>query len=376
MSGKKRIVFLTGTRADYSKIHPIICGLDKHQEFETHIFATGMHLLEKHGETIREVLLDHERIFMFNNQSVPFRMDISLANTIKGFSDYLCEITPDMIVVHGDRIEPMAGAIVGSTNNILTCHVEGGEVSGTVDEIIRHAISKLSHIHLVANDEASSRLVRMGEIEKSIYVVGSPDIDLMLSDNLPELNEVLAHYEIPFKDYAIAICHPVTTELDSVNKLAKNFVDALLESNLNYVVVHPNNDPGSDSIRDELKRLNAYNKRIAQYPSIRFSRFLTLLKNCNFVIGNSSLGIREAPVYGIPAINIGSRQNMRSQGRKIFNVEPEKVEILSAIKDARSHPRSKESVCYEFGDGKSVSRILDIFLDSAIWNTPKQKAFS
>ncbi len=376
MDKKKKIVFMTGTRADYSKVHPIICGLDYFREFETHIFVTGMHLLERHGETIREVLLDHERIFMFNNQSVPFRMDKSLANTIQGFSDYISEIQPDMIVVHGDRIEPLAGAIVGATNNVLTCHVEGGEISGTVDEVIRHAISKLSHIHLVANEAASQRLRRMGESEHSIFVVGSPDIDLMLSDELPSLGQVLEHYEIPFREYGIAVCHPVTTELDEVKTLAENFVDALIESGLNYIVVHPNNDHGSDTIRHELSRLTAYSSRVVQYPSIRFSRFLTLLKHSTFVVGNSSLGIREAPVYGVPSLNIGSRQNGRSSGETIVNVGLGKTEILAAIRQVVALPKSPNRACFEFGDGQSVKRIVQIFRESAIWHTSKQKVFS
>jgi len=140
------------------------------------------------------------------------------------------ENRPDLIVVHGDRVETLAGATVGALNNILVAHIEGGERSGTVDELLRHSVSKLSHLHFVAHEEARTRLRQMGELPESIFVIGSPDIDVMLADRLPPLEEVCRHYAVPFRDYAIFIYHPVTTELASLRRNIANTVGALRAS--------------------------------------------------------------------------------------------------------------------------------------------------
>ena len=152
---KKKIVFLTATRADFGKLKPLIRKIENSKFFECNIFATGMHALSKYGNTIREIKKErYKNIYAYINQNDTDKMDIILSNTILGFSHYISELCPDMIVVHGDRIEALAGAIVGSLNNILVSHIEGGEISGTIDETLRHAITKLSHIHFVSNVKA------------------------------------------------------------------------------------------------------------------------------------------------------------------------------------------------------------------------------
>ena len=180
MDKNKKIVFLTGTRADFGKLKPLINKIEGSENFENYVFVTGMHTLSKYGSTYDEVRKQkYKEMYIFMNQTHTTAMDIILANTIIGFSNFINEIKPDMIVVHGDRVEALAGAIVGSLNNILVAHIEGGEISGTIDELIRHSITKLSHIHFVANKEAKKRLIQMGEIDSNIYVIGSPDIDIM-----------------------------------------------------------------------------------------------------------------------------------------------------------------------------------------------------
>ena len=195
----KTIVFLTGTRADFGKLRPLIDKVVDSQNFEYYIFVTGMHTLSKYGSTYYEIQKHgYENFFVFMNQTTSTEMDIVLSNTITGFSNFVKEISPDMIVIHGDRLEALAGAIIGSFNNILVAHIEGGEVSGTIDEPVRHAITKLSHIHFVANEDAKKRLVRMGESEKNTFVIGSPDIEVMKSDKLPSLDTMKNYYDILF----------------------------------------------------------------------------------------------------------------------------------------------------------------------------------
>jgi UDP-N-acetylglucosamine 2-epimerase (hydrolysing) len=370
----KKIVFLTGTRADYGKIKSLMKKVEESDKFELHIFVTGMHMLSKYGSTWKEIEKDGFRnLYFFINQKSNSHMDTSLSNTILGFSNYVHELKPDMIVVHGDRLEALAGAIVGAFNNIRVAHIEGGEISGTIDESIRHAITKFSHIHLVSNEEAKKRVIQLGEKEESIFVIGSPDIDIMLSDNLPTIEQVKKRYEINFENYSILMYHPVTTEVDQLHENIRNVVDAVIESGRNFVVIYPNNDEGSAIILNEYKRFEE-NIRFKILPSMRFEYFLTLLKNCDFMIGNSSAGIRETGIYGIPSIDIGNRQKGRydlNKLRNIIHVDENKNKILEAIENIKE----KKVFNKVFGDGKSDEKFIKILEDEKIWEIEIQKRF-
>lgn len=369
----KKILFLTGTRADFGKIKVLIQTLEEQDEFEVFVFVTGMHLQELYGYTLIEIeRCNFKNVFTFENHTHETTMDLTLAKTIEGLSNYCKTISPDMIVVHGDRVETLAGAIVGSLNNILVAHIEGGEISGTVDELIRHSVSKLSHIHFVSNKEAEKRLIQMGEIKESIFTIGSPDIDIMFSDRLPELKTVQEYYKIDFKEYAIVMFHPVTTEIAAIEEYAETFVDALLDDHRNYVVIYPNNDLGSHFILEVYEKLKQ-NSRFRIFPSIRFEYFLTLLKNSQFIIGNSSAGIREAPYYGIPIINIGTRQQNRTVHAEIINTNYSAEEIRKALLKIDSHPiqNSKD----DFGQGNSAELFLESLKKNDIWQLNQQKQF-
>jgi len=369
----KKIVFLTGTRADFGKIKSLIEIALNTSNFEVHIFATGMHLRAKYGRTVDEIYkCGYPNIYQYINHHDYDSMDSILACTINGFSNYVKELSPDLIVVHGDRVEALAGAIVGALNNILVAHIEGGEVSGTIDELIRHSVSKLSHVHFVANDIARNRLIQMGECENSIFVIGSPDIDVMLSNNLPTIDHVKEHYGIKFSEYAIVMFHPVTTEVDNIGEQADNLVKALIESGRQYIVVYPNNDLGSDTILKSYKALKA-NANFLIFPSIRFEYFIVLLKYAQFIIGNSSAGIREAPYYGIPTINIGTRQNNRAVSSSIMNTGYSCLEIKEAIAVAQGQEVTPSSAA--FGSGNSDKLFVDVLQGSELWQISKQKIF-
>lgn len=369
----KKILFLTGTRADFGKIKSLISTLEAQEEFEVYVFVTGMHLQKEYGYTLIEIeRCNYTNVHTFENHTHETTMDLTLAKTIEGLSVYCKEVAPDMIVVHGDRVETLAGAIVGSLNNILVAHIEGGELSGTVDELIRHSVSKLSHIHFVSNDDAAKRLIQMGEMTSSIYTIGSPDIDIMFSDTLPDLEQVKAYYEIPFEDYAVVMFHPVTTEAADMNQYASDFVAALLEDTNNYVVIYPNNDLGSQFIIDNYKKLQN-NSRFRVFPSLRFEYFLTLLKKSKFIIGNSSAGIREAPYYGIPIINIGTRQQNRALHAAIINVGYEQEAIKNVLQHIVHHKVQKSNS--DFGVGNSAQLFLDSLKNSDIWSINHQKQF-
>lgn len=374
MSNLKKIVFLTGTRADFGKLKSLIKITQENPNFDVQIFATGMHLDEKYGLTVNEIFKSgFKNIATFQNHVSSEFMDRTLAKTIQGFSEYIAIQKPDLILVHGDRVEALAGAIVGSLNNILVAHIEGGEISGTIDELIRHSVSKLSHLHLVSNDEAKGRLIQMGELESSIYVIGSPDLDLMNPSNLPSLKKVKEYYEIPFDQYGIVMFHPVTTDYQNIKVDAKCFVDTLLRSDENYVVIYPNNDLGTKEILEEYKRLEN-NPRFKIYPSLRFEYFLRLLKETKFIIGNSSAGIREAPYYKVPTIDIGTRQNNRGQANSIINVAYNSDEILSVIKEINQQKHEIIDIS-EFGEGNSDQHFLHLLESDKIWKVNCQKQF-
>ncbi|WP_324068612.1 MAG: UDP-N-acetylglucosamine 2-epimerase [Flavobacterium sp.] len=369
----KKILFLTGTRADFGKIKSLIQILEEHPNFEPYIFVTGMHLQNEYGYTLLEVeRCGFSNIHTFENHTHETTMDLTLAKTIEGLSTYIKTCRPDMIVIHGDRVEALAGSIVGSLNNILVLHIEGGEVSGTIDELIRHSTSKMSHIHFVSNKQAKKRLVQMGELDESIFIIGSPDIDIMFSSNLPDLPIAKEYYEIAFENYAVAMFHPVTTEANCMQDYADNFVAALLADNHNYVLVYPNNDLGSKAVLKAYEQLTE-NPRFRIFPSLRFEYFLTLLKNAQFIIGNSSAGIREAPYYGLPIINIGTRQKNRALHADIINVDYTLKSILQALKKIDSHEVKPSA--NDFGKGNSAELFLKYLLNHKTWQLNHQKQF-
>jgi UDP-N-acetylglucosamine 2-epimerase (hydrolysing) len=370
---KRKVMFLTGTRADFGKLKPLIRAVAGDDEFDYAVFVTGMHMLSRYGFTVEEVgKAGFHNIYSYMNHVHGEAMEVVLANTVLGLSRYMQEYQPDVLVVHGDRVESLAGAIAGALRNIHVAHVEGGEMSGTIDEVIRHATSKLSHQHFVANDDARQLLLRMGEQPDSIFAIGSPEIDVMLSPGLPSLEEAKARYELPFDAFDIVAFHPVTTEVDALPGQAKAVVDALLSSGHNAVVIYPNNDTGCDVIFREYERL-AGNPRFRVFPSLRFEYFLSLLKNATLMLGNSSAGVREAPVDGVPSVNVGTRQNNRHSHPSILNAEPQAQAILDAMRKAAAQPRQPRSDY--FGTGDSAAKFLAALKSPAFWNVAKQKSF-
>ena len=371
---KLKIMFLTATRADFGKLKSLMRSVSGSDSFECLIFATGMHMLARYGSTIQEIYKSgFQKVHPYINQdgSVNSQMDLVLANTVQGLGLHIRESQPDLLVVHGDRVEALAGAIVGALNNVRVAHIEGGEVSGTVDELLRHAVTKLSHVHFVANEEAAQRLRQMGEDWRSIFVIGSPDTDIMFSANLPDLEEVKRRYEVPFDQYGIVLYHPVTTERAQVKNNARELVDALLASDHNFVVIHPNNDHGAEAILEEFERLQGL-PRFRFIPSMRFEYFLVLMKHAVAMVGNSSAGIREAPAYAVPTVNIGTRQNRRFQCSSIVDVSEDRDAIGHALANL---PKNLDPV-HHFGRGNCAGAFMQVLSGDDIWSLPTQKQFN
>ena len=371
---KRKVLFITGTRADYGKMKPLMKALDEDEDFSVFVFVCGMHLSETFGNTYEEVQKDgYENIYIAYGLSQTQNGSINLGNTISCLSGYVENIKPDMILVHGDRMDALAGAVVGALHNILVGHIEGGELSGTLDESIRHAISKFAHVHFVCTEEARDRLIQMGEEENRIFVIGSPDIDIMMSDKLPSLSEAKKRYDIEFSKYGILMYHPVTTEYSIIGQKISTVVGAVIKSEKNYIVIYPNNDLGSEVILNEYRRFEK-NRHFRMFPSLRFEHFLVLLKNADFIIGNSSAGIRESGIYGIPAIDIGTRQSGRYSKAKNSNLQ-HVTEDCAEILDALNRAEEYRSSSFVFGDGKSTDRFMSIIKKNSFWSMEIQKHF-
>ncbi len=372
----KTITFITGTRADYGKIKSLILELQKKKEkFKTNLIITGMHNIRKYGHTKDEIYKDKiQNCYRFSNQLKNASMDIILANTIKGINKFVLNNHTDLIVVHGDRVESLAGAITGCLNNIKVAHIEGGEISGTVDEILRHSISKLAHLHFVTNKIAKQRLLQMGEISKNIFIIGSPDVDLILKKKLPNLSSTKKRYNIRFENYGIFLFHPVTTELKNIQYQTRSLLKLILESKFNYVILLPNNDTGNEIILKQIFLLKKKNyKNLKILPSMRFEYYLTLLKNSNFIIGNSSSGIMEAPYYGVPTIDFGSRQKNRAKISSVISVN-NFIKLKNLIKKFKAKKYKFKALRY-FGNGNSHKKFLSILNQKRVWNVKNQKQF-
>ena len=372
ISNKKKIIFVTATRADFGKLKSLIKTLKNRKEFEIYIVVTGMHLSKRFGYTFNEVKkVFKTKIIKFKNQSIGDRLETILTKTSEKFSDIVSKIHPDLIVIHGDRVESLACGIVGSLNHILTAHIEGGEVSGTIDDTIRHAVTKLSHVHFVGSTSAKKRIKNMGEINGHIYNIGSPDIDVIVRDRLPSISEVRKRYSIDFQDYSILLWHPVTSRVNFLKYETNKVLNFLKKLDEKFIVIFPNNDPGTKIITDSYKSLPK--NKFKKLKSLRFEHFLTLLKNAKYIIGNSSSAIYEAPILSTPAVNIGERQYKRIKSKAIKNFDVEKLNKQSLYNYLNNYKPPKKKY---FGSGDSSKKFLKILLKKNFWRIPTQKFFS
>ena len=368
----KTILFITATRADFGKLKSLIQETIDSTKYKVLIVVTGMHMMPEFGNTVIEVRKTFQKnIFSFKNQIKKNSLENILAKTVEELSKIIKSKKPNLIIIHGDRVETLAGAIAGSLNHILTAHIEGGEISGTIDDSIRHAVSKLSHIHFVGNKKAKKRLINMGEEKKSIFEIGSPDIDLLKSGDLPNLDKVKKRYSINYKKYSILIWHPVTSVQNLIAYQTKKLMNFLNNFDMNFVVIHPNNDLGSLKILNNYKKYKN-KKKFHFFKSLRFEYFLQLLKNAEFIIGNSSSALYEAIILKTPSINIGTRQLNRIKSKCILNVninELSKYKINNFIKSYK--PSSK----LFYGDGKSSKKFIKILKSKNFWKISSQKYF-
>jgi len=368
----KRLLFVTGTRADYGKLEPLAVAAQQ-AGFVISFFITGMHMMRRYGETQLEVKrFPSADFFEFVNQREGDAQEFILSKTLLGFSDFVHEHRPDLVVIHGDRVEALAASIVCAMKYIPSAHIEGGEVSGTIDESIRHCNTKLCATHFVSSEAAKARVLALGESPESVYNIGSPELDTHARPSGVSIEEVKARYAIPFDDYGIVIFHPVTSEADTMGAQAGALFERLVASGEHFVVILPNNDPGTESIMEVLDTLPA--ERFRLIPSMRFNYFSELMKHAAVLVGNSSAGVREAPFLGLPSLDVGTRQNQRASAPSI---------VASAAQDAdridlflQTQWGQRHAPDGSFGAGNTVEQFVAVVQTAAYWSRPIQKQFA
>ncbi|WP_439112677.1 UDP-N-acetylglucosamine 2-epimerase [Hydrogenophaga sp.] len=368
----KRLLFVTGTRADYGKLEPLAIAAQQ-AGFAISFFITGMHMMRRYGETRLEVKrFAGADFFEFVNQREGDAQDFILSKTILGFSDFVHEHRPDLVVIHGDRVEALAASIVCAMKYIPSAHIEGGEVSGTIDESIRHCNTKLCATHFVSSESARARVLALGESPDSVYNIGSPELDTHARPSGVTIEEVKQRYAIPFDDFGIVIFHPVTSEADTMGAQAQALFDRLEASGKNFVVIAPNNDPGTQDIFAVLERLPK--ERFRLIPSMRFNYFSELMKNAAVMVGNSSAGVREAPFLGLPSLDVGTRQTNRAQSSSIEACSSFNTKVIDRFLLERWGQRMPMDS--SFGMGDAAARFGEILRNVSYWSRPAQKIFA
>jgi UDP-N-acetylglucosamine 2-epimerase (hydrolysing) len=369
------VALFTATIADYGKLKPVILETKKNK-IKYKIFVTGTHLLGEYGSTKTQIIKDFgkKNLIIFKNQIFGESHSLIFRNTVKEFTRAIGKNHFDCFFIHGDRLETLAAASVLTFSKIKIAHIEGGELSGTVDEMIRHSVSKLSHIHFVTNSAAKKVLVNSGEDKKNIFITGSPDIDLFARNLRPSIEEVRKRYDIKFSNYIISFLHPVTTDnrIEAREK-AKIYFETLKEiKDMNIIHFIPNNDDNSIEINNILQKKISNKKNIRILKSMRFEFYLTLLENCKFIIGNSSSAVMEAPYFNIPSVNVGDRQNNRYGLSYIINASFSKKSILYSIKKAKKIKIKFKPI---FGKKGSAKKIINVLLSRKFSKIKIQKIY-
>ncbi|MDC1060356.1 UDP-N-acetylglucosamine 2-epimerase [Alphaproteobacteria bacterium] len=344
---KKKIIFFTGNRAEYGLLSPIIRELSSSTKYKVSILVAGSHLEADYGSTIKEIKSDnfkYSKLGKIERKKNSFNSNsLAISDGIKKISDYLLKRKPDYFFVYGDRYEAFSAVIASTQMNIITCHIEGGDLTegGALDDSVRHAITKLSHLHFPTNIDAKNRLIQLGEEKWRVHNFGFSAIDKIKQHHLALKGEIKNKFNFNFNFPIILFTqHSVTTEYNQSKKQINQSIKALKilsKENYQILITYPNNDMGGDKIVKELLKLSKLKNIIIKKSigSYFYHGILNLRKRYNYKIicvGNSSSGIKETPYFKCPSINIGSRQSGRLRSKNVIDVGYNSEEIVNAVK--------------------------------------------
>lgn len=372
MSIKKICVVVTA-RPSYSRIKTALIAIKKHPKLELQLVIAGSALLGRYGNAVDFIEKDgfkiDEKVFMVLEGENPTSMAKTTGLGVMELANVFYRLQPDAVVTIADRFETIATSIAASYQNIPLIHIQGGEVTGNIDEKVRHANTKLADLHLVASEDAKERVIKMGENAETVFNTGCPSIDLANEIKLnPKLNfDPIEKYggvgvEINWKKgYLVVMQHPVTTEYESARKDVEETLKAIYELNMPTFWFWPNVDAGSDGTSSGIRSFREINKpkNIHFFKNMEPNDFLKLLVNSKCLIGNSSVGIRECSYLGVPVVNIGTRQNRRQRGRNVLDTIYNKDEIIKAIENRVATNKILSENIYGNGDsGEKIAKIL------------------
>lgn len=374
----RKICIITGTRAEYGRLQGLMQQIQDDDDLELQIIATAMHLSPEFGLTYREIERDgfhiNEKVEMLLSSDTPVGVTKSMGLGIIGFADALERLKPDMVVILGDRYEALGAAEAALLANIPIIHIHGGELTeGAVDNAIRHALTKLAQIHFVSESEYYHRVLQMGEDPRFVFETGALGNDNIVNAKLPTKDELAESLHIHLeKPFFLVTYHPVTIESCATRNPLMELFAALDEfSQYQVIFTKSNSDAGGRLINQQIDRYAQENpERVWAFQSLGQIRYLSAMKYCMAVVGNSSSGILEAPLFHVPTVNIGARQGGRKRYISIIDCQEKKSEIVSAIKKAISDQfRQAIAGCYlPHTDGKVAETMKDIIKNIDLTN--------
>lgn len=389
MNKIKKVAVIINNRANYARIKSFLISANKSKKIDLMLILASSCLMEKFGNIEKIIKKDKlkifKKIYTIVEGDKPVTMAKSTALEINELSNIFENSRPDLVLAIADRYETMSIAIASTYMNIPLAHTQGGEITGSIDESVRHSVTKLANIHFPANQKAKKNLEKMGEDKKNIFNVGCPSIDLARSIQKKKINlnqfikknKFIANKRITdnFKDYIIVVQHPVTTEYYDTKFQITQTIKAISKLKCNTIWLWPNVDSGSDIISKQLR----ISREKGELENTIFGKncspeeFLILLNNSKCIVGNSSVGIREASYLGVPCVNIGNRQNGRQKAKNVVNVVSDQRKIVKAIKAQIKKKKFKKSKLY--GDGFTGQRMSKIISNIDIKNTQKKLNF-
>jgi GDP/UDP-N,N'-diacetylbacillosamine 2-epimerase (hydrolysing) len=371
----RKIAVVTGTRAEYGILKPVLEAIKAQDGLELALVVTGMHLSHEFGYTAAEIEKDGfkitARVDMMPENDTPAAMASSIGQGITGMVQAWTKLQPDIILVLGDRTEPLAATISGAYMNIPIAHIHGGDICGNIDDSSRHAITKFAHIHFPATATSARRIIKMGEEKWRVHMVGSPSLDVILHEPLVNGNVLSKKLELDLtKPFILLTQHSVTSQSDDAASQMRETLEAVITFKRLTIITYPNSDAGGRRIIEVIKEYDKY-PFIKAFPSLPRREYLSLMKLASVMVGNSSSGIVEAPSFGLPVVNIGIRQQDRERGANVIDVGHDKLEIIKAIKKALTDSvfiKEVKKCRSPYGDGKASPRIAKIL--SQIETTP------
>jgi UDP-N-acetylglucosamine 2-epimerase (non-hydrolysing)/GDP/UDP-N,N'-diacetylbacillosamine 2-epimerase (hydrolysing) len=369
----RKVAVVTGTRAEYGILKPVLRAIKSHPRLNLILIVTGMHLSKEFGYTIKEIIKDgfkiDAKVEMLHKEDTRAAMAKSIGKCVIKMTEVLEKTKPDLLVLLGDRAEMLAGAVAASYMGIPIAHLHGGEVSGSIDDSIRHAITKLAHIHFPATQRSAERIIKMGEDPSRVFVVGAPALDTILNEKLPEPAELSRKYGVDLsKPILLVLQHSVVTECEDAADQIKETLEAIVELKHQTILIYPNADAGGRRMVKVIKKYEKY-PFIKSFKSLPYKDYLGLMSVASVMIGNSSSGIIEAPSFHLPVVNIGSRQNGRERSTNVIDVGYDRKKIIKAVEKALYDEEFRKNVrkCKNpYGDGKAGERIAKILAEIKI----------